>query len=137
MLFPCYGIFRATAALNLLLIILLYLCSRSLATWQWHSAPLKNTEFWLEFCHGWPLVISFTSYKYKCFMPAACVDSSLQLDISAETNDYLFALPYSVAETIHTASHFKLPSCSVQNMNPRPSLSPKHGKMAIRVRALA
>jgi hypothetical protein len=32
--------------------------------------------------------------KYKCFMPAACVDSSLQLSISAET--------------IHTESHFKL-----------------------------
>jgi hypothetical protein len=31
--------------------------------------------------------------KYKCFMPDACVDSSLQLSISAET--------------IHTASHFK------------------------------
>ncbi len=32
--------------------------------------------------------------KYKCFMPAACVDSSLQLSISAET--------------IHPGSHFKL-----------------------------
>jgi len=32
--------------------------------------------------------------KFKCFMPAACVDNSLQLSISAET--------------IQTASHFKL-----------------------------
>jgi hypothetical protein len=37
---------------NLLLIILVYLCSRYSATWQWHSAPFKNTEFWLEICAG-------------------------------------------------------------------------------------
>jgi hypothetical protein len=28
-----------------------------------HLAPLHNTEFWLEFCHGWPLVIFITSCK--------------------------------------------------------------------------
>ncbi len=57
------------------------------------AVPLQNTEFCLEFCHGWPLVIPSHQVKYKCFMPAACVDSSLQLSIAAET--------------IHTASHFK------------------------------
>jgi hypothetical protein len=35
-------------AVNLLLIILLNLYSRNFATWQWHLAPLQNTEFWLE-----------------------------------------------------------------------------------------
>ncbi len=49
-------------------------------------------------------------------MLAACVDSSLQLSISAET--------------IHT-------TVRVQNMNPCPSPSPKLGKMPIRVAALA
>ncbi len=38
----------------------------------------------------------FSYTWYKCFMPAACVDSSLQLSISAKT--------------VWTASHFKLPS---------------------------
>ena len=61
-----------------------------------HSAPLQNTGFWLEFCHGWPLEIYLNYVKYKCFMPAACVDRSLQLSISAEI--------------IQTASHFKLRS---------------------------
>jgi hypothetical protein len=46
-------------ALNLLLITLFYLCSRNSATWHWHSAPHKNTEF----SHGWPFVISITSCK--------------------------------------------------------------------------
>ncbi len=47
-------------AANLLLITILYLCSRNSATWQWHLAPLQTTEFWIEFCHGWPLLISIT-----------------------------------------------------------------------------
>jgi hypothetical protein len=52
-------------AVNLLLIILLNLCSRNFATWQWHLAPLQNTEFWLEYRHGRPLVISITSSKVQ------------------------------------------------------------------------
>jgi hypothetical protein len=87
----CSGKFdNVPEALNILLIILLFLCSRNSATWQWHWALLQNTEFWLEFCHGWPLVISIIS---ECFMLGAWVDSSLQLSISVET--------------IHTASNFK------------------------------
>jgi hypothetical protein len=54
-------------------------------------------------------------------MPEACVDSSLQLSISAET--------------IHTAIHVK-PLSEFKNMNPCPYLLPKHGKMPIRVNAL-
>jgi hypothetical protein len=68
-------------ALNLLLIIL---CSRNSATWQCHLAPIQNTEFWLQLCHGWLLV-------QKVQMLYA---SSLQLTISAEI--------------IQIASHFKL-----------------------------
>ncbi len=45
--------------------IFLFLCSRNSASWQCHSAPLYNTEFWLEFCHGWPFVISITSCKVQ------------------------------------------------------------------------
>jgi hypothetical protein len=45
-------------------------------------------------------------------MPAACVDSSLQMSISAET--------------IHTGSHFEFPS-EYKNTNPRPFPSPKLG----------
>ena len=52
-------------ALNLLSFILLYFGCRNSATWQWHLAPLQNTEIWLEFCHGWPLVISITSCKVQ------------------------------------------------------------------------
>jgi hypothetical protein len=57
--------------------------------------------------------------KYKCFMPAAGVDSSLQFSISVKT--------------MHTASY----SIIVQNMNPRTSPSPKPGRMSTRVAALA
>jgi hypothetical protein len=71
-------------------IILLSLCSRNSAPWQWHSAPLKYTEFCLKWRFPWHHV------KCKCFRSAACVDSSLQLGISAET--------------IPTDSYFKLPS---------------------------
>jgi hypothetical protein len=74
--------------LNLLLIILLYLCIRNSATWQWQWAPLQNTEIWLEFITSSEVQMLYT--------PAACVDSSLQLSISAKTT--------------LTASHFKLPS---------------------------
>jgi hypothetical protein len=35
---------NAFEALNLLLINLLYLCSRNSATWQWHSAPLSSKK---------------------------------------------------------------------------------------------
>jgi len=52
-------------ALNFVLIIFIYLCSRNSATWQMQSAPLQNIEFWLEFCHGWPLVISITLFKVQ------------------------------------------------------------------------
>ena len=52
-------------------------------------------------------------------MPIACVDSSLQLSISAET--------------IHTASHFKL----LSEYKTWPPSSPKHGKMPVRVTVLA
>jgi hypothetical protein len=45
-------------------------------------------------------------------MPAACVDRSLQMSISAET--------------IHTASHFEFPS-EYKNTNPRHFPSPKLG----------
>jgi hypothetical protein len=55
-------------------------------------------------------------------MPASFDDSILQLSISTQN--------------IHTASHFKL-LLRLQNMNPRPSPSPKHGKMPNRVTALA
>jgi hypothetical protein len=51
-------------AVNLLLIILLCLCRNS-TTCQWHSARLQNTEFWLEFCHVWLLVISIPSCKVQ------------------------------------------------------------------------
>jgi hypothetical protein len=54
-------------------------------------------------------------------MPAASVYSSLQLSISAEI--------------IHTASYFKLPSGHKTRIPAPPS--PKHGKMPIRVTALA
>jgi hypothetical protein len=56
-------------------------------------------------------------------MPAACVDSCLQLSISAET--------------IHTVQQAILSLIRVQIMNPHPYLSPKHGKLPIRVTALA
>jgi hypothetical protein len=60
----CLALFNNVfEAQNLLSIILLYLCSRNSATWQWHSAPPKNMEFWLEFRHGWALVIFITSCK--------------------------------------------------------------------------
>jgi hypothetical protein len=55
-------------------------------------------------------------------MPAACGVSSLQLSISAET--------------VHTASHFKL-LLEYKTRIPRPSPSPKHGKMLMGVTALA
>jgi hypothetical protein len=43
----------------------LHLCRRNAATWQQNLAPLKNTEFWVKFCHGWPLAISITSCKVQ------------------------------------------------------------------------
>jgi hypothetical protein len=52
-------------AVNLSLIIFLSLCSRNVASWQRNSAPLQNTEFWIEFCHGWSLVIANTSCKVQ------------------------------------------------------------------------
>ncbi len=59
MLFPCCGIMFLM--LERTFNNFLHLCSRNSATWQWHLAPLQNTEFWLEFCHGWPLVIFMIS----------------------------------------------------------------------------
>ncbi len=50
-------------ALNKFFYNFLSLCIRNAATWQCHSTPLHNTEFWLEFCHGWPSVTSITSCK--------------------------------------------------------------------------
>jgi hypothetical protein len=60
-------------ALNLLFIKKM-LCSRNSATWRFPSHLVK----------------------YKSFMPAASVDRSLQLSISAET--------------VHNANHLKLPA---------------------------
>jgi hypothetical protein len=78
-------------ALNLLLIIILCLCSRNLATWHNGIRLLSRTQ-----SSGKSSAMAglgdFHHIMYKCFMPAACVDSSLQLSVSAET--------------IHTASHF-------------------------------
>jgi hypothetical protein len=59
----CYGTFTllniSFEAVNLLLIILLYLCmQQKFGLSQEHSV-------WLEFCHGWPLVISIASYKVQ------------------------------------------------------------------------
>ncbi len=80
-------------ALNLPLIIILCLCSRNLPTWQWHSAPLQNTEFWLEFCHGWPLVISITSCKVQMlYSSSLCWQCCVVIS----------------AEAIHIASHLSL-----------------------------
>jgi hypothetical protein len=60
--------------------------------------------------------------KYKCFMPAARVDSSLKLSFSAKN--------------LHMASQFKLAYQSTKN-EPPPLSFPKLGKMPIRVAALA
>jgi hypothetical protein len=102
-------------ALNLLLIIFLYFCTRNST-----FGSSSNTEFWLEFCHCWPLVVPLHHVKNKCFITAACVDINFQLSIPAKS--------------VCMASHVKLP---VQNMNFRPSPPPNPGKMPISVDALA
>jgi hypothetical protein len=60
-------------AVNLLLLILLYLCSRSLITRQWHLTRVLS----------WLVIGDFHHILYKWFIPAACADSSLLLSISA------------------------------------------------------
>ncbi len=50
-------------ALNLLLIIFYTYVAEIQLPGSGIWAPLKNTEFWLEFCHGWPLVVSITLCK--------------------------------------------------------------------------
>jgi hypothetical protein len=78
---------------------------------QWHSAPIQNTEFWLEFCHGWPLVISNTSCKVQILY-----NSSLCWELLAVEHLYWN----------HTYRKPFIAFIRVQNMNPRPSPSPKH-----------
>ncbi len=88
-----YQVKNSKLAIEKVFILLSYFCWRGRiwvrryycvlpATWLWHSAPLHNSELWLE----------LALVKYKCFMPAARVDNSLQL-----------LKPW-------TASHFKHPS---------------------------
>ncbi len=77
--------------------------------WQKLSYPAMSFGYfpYTEFWHGLPLVIPSHHVKYKCFMTAASIDSSLQMSISAKA--------------VGMANTFKLPS-QYKTCSPAPFL---------------